>query len=192
MQTEFLAETILVTESSDLIRSKRRASNMPKEKHLGCAPLATDKVTRIVSARNSVCTAPIAKSIGCNSLDSDIRRPKRFASTRYETRSSMRLCCFSCLNTCFVRDRCVRDSLRCRLVRVDGLLQVIILLVVNLEIGVVWHRAFAAGTASCPLDDLRERPLGIIQFVLVVLVSGPVCHWCAGLQLRLLDPPTPD
>ena len=49
---------------------------MLKEKHPGCAPFATDKVTRINPARNSVCTAPIAQSIGCNSLDSDIRRPK--------------------------------------------------------------------------------------------------------------------
>ena len=55
---------------------------MLKEKHLGCAPLATDKVTRIDPARNSFCTAPIAQSIGCNSLDFDIRRPKRFTSEK--------------------------------------------------------------------------------------------------------------
>ena len=41
------------------------------------APLASDKVTRIVSARNSARTAPSAQSVGCNSLDSGTRRPKK-------------------------------------------------------------------------------------------------------------------
>ena len=45
--------------------------------HAGCAPLASDKDTRIVSARNSACTAPSAQSIGCNSLDSDTRQNEK-------------------------------------------------------------------------------------------------------------------
>ena len=65
VQNESLAGSILVTLS--VARGAR-----PR-----CAPLASDKDTRIDPARNSTCTAPSAKSIGCNSLDSDTRRPEK-------------------------------------------------------------------------------------------------------------------